>query len=64
MQRMTRIFIPLTVSEREALRALAQRELRDPREHVRYLLQKELTQQGILPTTDATEIHAGAVPTP
>lgn len=64
MQRMTRIFIPLTVSEREALRALAQRELRDPREHVRYLLQKELTQQGILPTTDATEIQAIPVPTP
>lgn len=50
MQNMTRISIPMTVDEREALRTLALRELRDPREHVRYLLQKELAQQGILPT--------------
>ncbi len=51
---MTRISIPLSVNEREALRALAQQELRDPREHVRYLLQRELTQRGILSTNDNT----------
>jgi hypothetical protein len=45
---MTRISVPLSVTEREALRLLAQRELRDPREHVRYLLQRELSTQGML----------------
>jgi hypothetical protein len=50
LMEMTRISVPLTVNEREALRVLAQRELRDPREQVRYLLQRELKQQGILLT--------------
>jgi hypothetical protein len=55
---MTRIFIPLSVNEREALRILAQRELRDPREHVRFLLQRELAQQGILPTKNNSDAES------
>jgi hypothetical protein len=51
---MTRISIPLSVNEREALRALARQELRDPREQVRYLLQRELVQRGILSINDNT----------
>lgn len=39
---MTRITVPVTIEEREALRALAQRELRDPRDHARYLLRQAL----------------------
>jgi hypothetical protein len=51
---MTRISIPLTVNEREALRILARQELRDPREQVRHLLQRALAERGILPTTNNT----------
>jgi hypothetical protein len=54
---MTRVSIPLTVDEREALRILAQQELRDPREHVRFLLRQELVKHGIL----ATNANTGAV---
>lgn len=35
---MTRITIPVTVEEREALRRLAHQELRDPREQARHIL--------------------------
>lgn len=58
MQNLTRISIPLTINEREALRILARQELRDPREHVRYLLQRELTHRGILPTNSNTNAEA------
>lgn len=51
---LTRISIPVTVEEREALRQLAQNEFRDPREQVRYLLQQEFVRRGILPTNSKT----------
>jgi len=35
---MTRISVPVTVAERELLQADAQREMRHPRDHARYLL--------------------------
>lgn len=44
----TRISIPVSIEEREALRYLAQLEMREPREQVRYLLQQELFKRGIL----------------
>lgn len=44
----TRITIPVSVDEREALRLLAREEMRDPREQVRYLLQRELVKRGML----------------
>jgi hypothetical protein len=42
---MTRISVPLTTNEREALRALAQRELRDPQEQARHILREAILQQ-------------------
>lgn len=44
----TRITIPVSVEEREALRLLAQQEMRDPREHLRYLLRRELQSRNLL----------------
>lgn len=44
----TRITVPVSIDEREALRILAQQEMRDPREQVRYLLQQELIKRGML----------------
>ena len=44
----TRISVPVSVEEREALRALAHFEMRDPREQMRYLLRRELVNRGIL----------------
>lgn len=38
----TRISIPVTVEEREALRRMAKRELRDPREQARFILRQVL----------------------
>jgi hypothetical protein len=42
MSDMTRISIPVTVIERETLRQHAMQELRDPRDHARYLLRLAL----------------------
>ena len=39
---MTRISVPATVEEREELIASAQRALRHPRDHARYLLRQAL----------------------
>ena len=39
---MTRISVPVTVAERELLQADAQRKLRHPRDHARYLLRQAL----------------------
>jgi hypothetical protein len=38
----TRVSIPMSIEEREALRAMAIAELRDPREQARYLLRQAL----------------------
>lgn len=48
----TRITVPVSVDEREGLRLLAQQEMREPREQVRYLLQQELVKRGILVETN------------
>lgn len=45
---LTRIVIPLEVEERRALDMLAVRELRDPREQVRFILRAELERRGLL----------------
>lgn len=62
----TRISIPVSVAEREGLRLLAQKEMRDPREQVRYLLQQELIKRGILGQTKSStvirqDMHGAAV---
>ena len=54
--KITRISIPISIEEREALRYLAQQELRDPREQVRYLLQLELVKRGLLDKTILPEV--------
>ncbi len=38
----TRISVPMTIEEREALRAYAKREMRQPQEQARYLLRLAL----------------------
>lgn len=53
----TRISIPVSIEEREALRYLARQEMRDPREQVRYLLQQELAKRGILGKTNSSTVH-------
>ena len=64
--RITRISIPVSIEEREALRHLAQMEMREPREQVRYLLQQELVKRGVLvekisSTVIYQDIHGAAV---
>lgn len=39
---MTRVSIPMSICERDALRALANAQLRDPREQARYMLRQAL----------------------
>lgn len=39
---MTRISVPLTTEERELLRQIATKNLREPREHARYILRSAL----------------------
>ncbi len=44
-----RITVPLTTNERQALVTIAERECRDPREHLRYLVRREAQAMGLLP---------------
>ncbi len=44
-----RISVPLTTNERQALVTIAERECRDPREHLRYLVRREAQAMGLLP---------------
>lgn len=44
-----RISVPLTSTERKALLTIAERECRDPREHLRYLVRREAQSMGLLP---------------
>ncbi len=46
---MGRITVPLTTNERQALVTIAERECRDPREHLRYLIRREAQALGLLP---------------
>ena len=61
----TRITVSLPIDEREGLRILAQQDLRDPREHMRFLLRRALQERGLLtdnlhhiPTTHADDGEA------
>lgn len=62
---MTRISIPLTVEERESLRLSAQKAMRDPRDHARFILRSALlgekSQESKKPSTvsDLTEQAVG-----
>lgn len=56
---LTRISVPITTEEREALRALAKSELRDPREQVRFLLRQEFEKRGFLPTNANSDVTTG-----
>lgn len=53
----TRISIPVSIEEREAIKRLAQQEMRDPREQVRYMLQRELVSRGILVEKNSSTVH-------
>jgi hypothetical protein len=55
---MTRIMIPITVKERELLKQSAKMDLREPREHARYLLRVAL---GLVNIPTATETKNEAV---
>ena len=44
-----RITVPLTTNERQALVTIAERECRDPREHLRFLVRREAQAMGLLP---------------
>lgn len=62
-----RIIVHLSPNERTALQQMAEHDFRAPNEQVRLLIVTEATRRGLLVATghtDATEIHAGAVPTP
>ena len=45
-----RLTIVLTEAERVALRCLAERDCRPPREHLRFLLREEARKRGLMPT--------------
>ena len=46
---MARIWVTLQEDEREALRAIAQRERRDPRAQAALMIRRELEREGLLP---------------
>ena len=49
---MARIIVHLGELEREALRTLAKREMRDPRAQAALIIRQELERQGALPTRE------------
>ena len=44
-----RITVPLTTNERQALVTIAERECRDPRDQLRFILRREAQAMGLLP---------------
>ena len=46
---MARMMITLQENEREALRTMAQREMRDPRQQAAMIIRRELERAGLLP---------------
>lgn len=52
---MIRLQIGLTTTEAEALARWAISEMRDPRDQIRFLLQRELQRRGLLPGSGARE---------
>ncbi len=49
---MIRLQIELSMTEAEALTRWATSELRDPRDQIRFLLQRELKRRSLLPDSD------------
>ncbi len=58
---MTSISVPVTVAERELLRAVAERELRKPREHARFILRLALLGAGASPPEQSTNSNCAGV---
>jgi hypothetical protein len=54
---MTRITIPMTVLERERLRSAATQQMRDPRDHARYLLRQALGLDNKQPMQVSEQTH-------
>lgn len=46
---MRRLTVTMNQQERQALEELARQNLRQPREHMRYLLREEALRRGLLP---------------
>ena len=46
---MSRVFVPLNSEERKALRVLAERERRDPRDQAALIIRADLEKRGLLP---------------
>lgn len=49
-----RVSVPLSTQERQALATLAERECREPREHLRFMLRREARALGLLPDESQT----------
>jgi hypothetical protein len=49
--------IVLLPTEREALLALADRELRDPRQQAAVIIRRELQRRGLLPADNTPDAH-------
>jgi hypothetical protein len=49
---MVRMQVVLNQSEARALTQLADSEIREPRDQIRYILRQELEQRGLLPPSD------------
>jgi len=58
---MARIIVHLGEQEREALRTLAKREMRDPRAQAALIIHQELERQGALPARAALSQTKGSV---
>ena len=58
---MARIIVHLGEQEREALRTLAKREMRDPRAQAALIIHQELERQGALPARGALSQTKGSV---
>lgn len=58
---MIRIQISLPEEEARALAALAERELRDPREQVRHILREELERRDLLKARECAHAEAAHV---
>lgn len=55
MQTPKRLTISMTLEEFTALRAIADDEMRDPRDHARYILRNELIRRGKMPSVPKNE---------
>ena len=49
------IYIALTSDERKALVTIAERECRDPRDHIRYLIRQDAEQRALIETKQKSQ---------